>query len=302
MKVMQSWRFVDAVARTGSIRKAAETLSITSTALNRRILAIENELGVPIFERLARGVRLSAAGELLIQHIRGQLSDLERVKSQIADLAGERRGGVAIACSQALLPYFLPEQITHYRTQHPGVNFSVFLRDRVAAEKALVDMSADLVIVYEPVLMQDFEVLQTVRQEIHVMMSAGHPLARRQVPRLRECLTYPLALPNSTIGVRALLENAARRVSMPMQTVVESDSFEFLRHQVLSEDILSFQIPIGIPPERLGSDVVSRPVDPRDLPPGRLFLGQLRGRVLPVAAASFARQIQETFASRFECE
>ena len=238
----------------------------------------------------------------MFHHIRGQLSDMERVKSQIADLAGERRGRIAIGCSQALLPYFLPEQIATYRAQHPGVSFSVFLRDRVAAEQALVDMSADLVIVYEPVLMQDFEVLQTVRQQVHVMMPAGHPLASQAMPRLRDCLAYPLALPSRTIGVRALLENAARRMSMPMEPAVESDSFEFLRHQALSEDVLSFQIPIGIPPEELGSGVVSRPVDPRDLPPGRLYLGQLRGRVLPVAAASFARQIQETFASRFDCD
>ena len=51
---------------------------------------MEEELGVPIFERLPRGVRLSTAGEILIHHIRAQLGDMERVKSQIVDLAGER--------------------------------------------------------------------------------------------------------------------------------------------------------------------------------------------------------------------
>ena len=104
-------RYIDAVARAGSIRKAAERLAITSTALNRRILALEDELGVQVFERLPNGVRLSAAGELLIHHVRNQLADMERVKSQIADLRGERRGHVSIACSQALMPFFLPEQV-----------------------------------------------------------------------------------------------------------------------------------------------------------------------------------------------
>ncbi|MFT4784232.1 MAG: DNA-binding transcriptional LysR family regulator [Paracoccaceae bacterium] len=50
--------YIEIIARAGSIRKAAETLSITSTALNRRVLALEEELGEPVFERLPRGVRL----------------------------------------------------------------------------------------------------------------------------------------------------------------------------------------------------------------------------------------------------
>ena len=106
MKHLLPLTYIDAVTKAGSIRKAAETLAITSTALNRRILAMEEELGVPIFERLPRGVRLTTAGEILIHHIREQLTDMERVKSQIADLTGERRGHVSIACSQALLSFF----------------------------------------------------------------------------------------------------------------------------------------------------------------------------------------------------
>ena len=135
MRHLLPLRYIDAVVRAGSIRKAAEALSITSTALNRRILTMERELGVPIFERLPRGVRLSTAGEILIQHVRTQLSDMERVKSQIADLSGVRRGHISIACSQALMPVFLPEQIALYRREHPAVTFRVLRRDREVAER-----------------------------------------------------------------------------------------------------------------------------------------------------------------------
>ena len=176
MKHLLPLRYIDAVAKAGSIRKAAEMLSITSTALNRRILNMEEELGVPIFERLPHGVRLSTAGEILIHHIRNQLSDMERVKSQIADLSGVRRGHVAIACSQALLPYFLPEQIALYRANHPAVTFSVFLRDRDAAEQALLDHTADIALVFEPLRLADFQTLLTVPQQVHGIMSSEHPL------------------------------------------------------------------------------------------------------------------------------
>ncbi|MGE0650549.1 MAG: LysR family transcriptional regulator [Alphaproteobacteria bacterium] len=294
--------YVDVVAKAGSIRKAAEVLSINSTALNRRILALEDDLGVPIFERQPRGVRLSAAGEILIHHIRGQLSDLERVRSQIADLAGERRGHVSIACSQALLPFFLPEQISTYRRAHSAVTFEVLLRDRAAAEEALIDMSADLALVFEPVRLFEFQVVLAIRQPVYAVMTTGHPLAGDGPVRLRDCLQYPIALPTVPYGVRHLLEIAVRGTALKLEPVVQSDSFEFLRYHSLSENILTFQIPIGVPSPTRWPDVVSRELDPRDVPPGLLYFGQLRGRTLPVAAARFAQQMQETFVARFDCD
>ncbi|CCQ74456.1 LysR family transcriptional regulator [Magnetospira sp. QH-2] len=301
MKHLLPLHYIEAVARAGSIRKAADTLAITSTALNRRILAMEEDLGVQIFERLPRGVRLSAAGEIFIHHIRSQLSDMERVKSQIADLSGERRGHIAIACSQALIPYFLPEQISHYRKAHPAVTFGVLLRDREAAERALVAMSADLALVFEPVRMAEFEVLLTVRQPVHAVMTADHPLASQDKLRLRDCLAHPVALPTEAYGVRHLLEAAVPRTSMTLDPVIESDSFEFLRSHALAEDILTFQIPIGLPAQNQQPGLVSLPLDERDVPPGVLRFGQLKGRTLPVAAARFAQQLLESFAQRFDC-
>lgn len=302
MRHLLTLRFIDAVAKAGSIRRAAETLAITSTALNRRILAIEEDLGVEIFERFPRGVRLSAAGEILIHHIRSQLSDIERVKSQIADLSGERRGHVAIACSQALVPYFLPEQISTYRQDHPAVTFDVLVRDRAAAEQSLIDISADLAIVFEPVRLSEFQILLTIRQPVHAVMRPDHPLASSKSLRLRDCVRFPIALPTAPYGVRHLMELAVRKTSLELQPALESDSFEFLRHYARSENILSFQLPIGLPSLDNEDGTVNRPIDVRDVPAGFLYFGQLRGRTLPVAAARFAQQMQETFVRRFDCE
>jgi len=302
MRHIMPLRYIDAVAKAGSIRKAAETLAITSTALNRRILAMEEELGVDIFERFPRGVRLTAAGEILIHHIRSQIGDLERVKSQIADLSGERRGHVAVACSQALLPFFLPQQISKYRLNHPAVTFDVLLRDRAAAEQALIDISADLAIVFEPVRMSEFQILLTIRQPVHAVMKPNHPLAGGTSVRLRDCLQFPIAVPTAPYGVRHLMELAVRKSSLYLNPVVESDSFEFLRYYAREENILSFQLPIGLPANSLEEDIVSMPIDSRDVPEGFLYFGQLKDRTLPVAAARFAQQMQETFISRFDCE
>lgn len=300
MRHLLPLRYIDAVVRAGSIRKAAEALSITSTALNRRILSMEQELGVPIFERLPRGVRLSTAGEILIQHVRSQLSDMERVKSQIADLSGVRRGHIAIACSQALMPVFLPEQIAQYRREHSAVTFHVLRRDREAAEQELLDHTADLALVFEPVRMSGFETLMAVCQPIHAVMSRRHPLARKATVRLRECLQFPIALPTHLYGVRHALDMALLRSSLRMQPAIESDSFEFLRHYARQEQSVSFQIPIGLSPGTGRHDDLSRPIDERDLRPGILYLGQLRGRALPIAVSRFAEQLATALVRNFE--
>lgn len=300
MRYLSSIRYIDAVVKAGSIRAAADTLAITSTALNRRILAMEEELGVPIFERLPHGVRLSAAGEIYIHHIRNQLSDMERVRSQIADLSGVRRGHVSIACSQALLPYFLPSQIALYRKEHPNVTFGVHLRDREAAEQALVDHSADLAVVFEPVRLTDFMTLIRVRQPVHVVMAPDHPLAARPTLRMSECMDYPISLPTTAYGVRHLLDIAMRITGVRLDPVIQSDNFEFLRNHAVAENIITFQIPIGLSDETSTGRLISRPLDNRDVPAGILYLGQLKGRTLPVAAARFASQLTSALASQFE--
>lgn len=278
------------VARAGSIRKAAEDLNITASALNRRIQRFEADFGAQIFERLPRGVRLNPAGELLMQHIRAQISDLDRIRSQIADLSGERRGHVSIACSQAVNPIFLPEQIARYRAEHPGVTFSVRVRDRAAAEYELSTFSSDLALVFEPVYLADFEVIKAIPQPVAAVMAADHPLAAKPELRLRDCLAVPHMAPSREYGVRHLLELATRGRSRRLDPIVEADSFEMMRHYVLYERAISFQIPIGLLPLR-DPRLKVREISPRDLPPGLLLLGQMRARTLPVPSARFAMQL-----------
>ncbi len=290
MRHLQTFRLIEAVVRAGSMRKAAEDMNITASALVRRINRFEEEFGAELFERLPGGVRLNPAGELVLHHYRATQSDLTRVRSQVADLTGERRGHVSIACSQALLPYFLPQQIARYRAEHPGVTFTVNVRDRAQAEQELASYSSDLALVFEPVYLVDFQVIETIPQAVNVVMRADHPLTARPELRLRDCLDEPHIAPSAKYGVRHLLDFAARRGSRRVAPVVETESFELIRHYVLHEMVIGFQIPIGL--HGFGDpQLVFRPVSERDLPPGNLILGQMRGRTLPVASARFAMQL-----------
>lgn len=310
MRHLLPLHYIDTVARSGSIRRAASKLSITSTALNRRILAMEDELGVPIFERLPRGVRLSTAGELLIQHIRSQIADMERVKSQIADLSGARRGHVSIVCGQALLPYFISEQIALYRKEHPAVTFSVKVCDRKAAVEQLTSFDADLSVVFEPFRTAEFQPLGRVEQSIQALMSVSHPLAAKKQLGWSDLLSTPVVLPTASNGMRYLLDDAMLRKGDELEKVIESDNFDFIRNYLIHEHCVSFQLPIGIKPtstdnasqadaEGDGDEIVSRDIDDRAVPGGNLFVAQLKGRVLPVAAALFANAIVKALELRY---
>lgn len=290
MRHLQTFRLIEAVARAGSMRKAAEDMNITASALVRRVNRFEEEFGAELFERLPGGVRLNPAGELLLHHYRATSSDLSRVQSQVADLVGERRGHVSIACSQAVVPYFLPREIARYRRDHPGVTFTVNVRDRAQAEQELAGYSSDLALVFEPVYLVDFQVIQVVPQAVNVVMRADHPLAAKEEIRLRDCLDAPHVAPSVKYGVRHLMDFAARRGTRRVSPVVETESFDLIRHYVVHENVIGFQIPIGLREPGDGS-VIFRPISERDLPAGNLILGQMRGRTLPVASARFAMQL-----------
>lgn len=292
MRHLRIVRYVDEVARSGSIRKAAERLNVTASAVNRRIMDLEEELDARLFERKSRGVRLTAAGELFVRYIREQTADVERLKSQIEDLKGLRRGTVRIACSQALALKFLPQEIAGFRARFPLVQFDVHVLDHERAMTALAAYEVDLVLVFRPPFLANFQPLMTLQQRLVALMAADHPLASRPTIRLRDCANYPLALPERSIGGRQLIDEVLARTNLHLNVMVESNSFEFLRGLVLQDKMLSFQIKIGtIGIDEMG--LVVRDIDDRDVPRGDLVLGQLRGRNLPVPAAKFAEQLAQ---------
>lgn len=275
------------IAASGSVRRTAERLNLTPSALTRRIQDFEHELGTEIFERVPQGMRLNAAGGLVLRHIRDQIADLDRVRSQIADLSGVRRGHVAVACSQAFADHVLPDEVSRYRAQHPLVSFTVQVRDHSHAIAELAAFEADLALVLQPPPAPELQVMVASEQPLCALMAGDHPLAAETGPvRLRECLRFPLALPDRTLAIRHHLEAAVIRADLTWTLAVESGSLELLRNYVRREHAVSFQIPSGIPADR--PDLRVRTVDRRDLLPVPIVLGHLRGRRLSVAAAKFA--------------
>lgn len=291
MRHMRIWRYVDEVARAGSLRQAAERLNMNASALQRRIQDVEEDLGAALFERLPSGMRLTAAGEAFIRWVRSQASDLERVQSQIEDLAGMRRGLVRIACSQALAAYLLPQEIARFTKAFPLVHFAVTVRDYSNAVDMLRAYEADLALVFQPGRHPDFEPIMAVGQRLVAVMAVGHPLAGRTTLRLRECADYPLALLDRTFAGRQIFDDRIAEGSAQFNVRVEANSFEFLRNYVAQSQAITLQIELGAMVDTLDDRLAAHPIDDRDATHGSLVLGQLRGRNLPVSAAKFAEQL-----------
>lgn len=294
MRHLDLFDSVEQIARLGSIRAAAEAQSITSTALNRQIIALENELGQPLFERLPRGVRLNIAGEMFLIHARQQVRDYERLKTQLADLSGMRRGHVTVASTKAAIPYFLPQQINSYRAHHPKVSFKINSCDIETAQDQLTNLEADIAIVFEPLHRQKFQTIESIDQEIVAVFNQHHPLAKNDGPvRLSECFQYPLAMPARVTGVRSILDVAVQKKSQLEANIsVESEDSQFLLNMVRGSDQVTFDIPLGLSKSSLQRNGLKwRPVHNADIPKGYLYVGHLKNRTLSVAAMKFADQI-----------
>lgn len=299
MRHLTTFRLIDIVAKKKSIRSAADAAAITPSALLRRIQTFEDELGTPIFERLSDGVRLNAAGELVVDHIRKQLADTEKLNTKIGDLSGVRLGHVSVACSPALTFDFLPREIAQYVKQYPDVTFDIQVLDHTAAERALMDYSVDLAFVFERSHNPDFQVLIAVQQQLSVLLAADHPLAGKDHLRLIEYMDFPWALPSKIFGGRALIDAALMRISRKPDIMLQSNSFEFLKNYVLQNHAVTFQSPIAMNADLPGDGLIMNPLDPQDLKPSLIFFGQRAGRTLPVASARFADQIAKSLSDRY---
>jgi len=291
LRNMRIWRYIDEVARVGSVRQAAERLNVTPSALLRRIQDVEHDLNATIFERHVSGVQLTAAGEVLIRWIRSQNADLRRVYSQIEELYGLQRGEIRIACSQAVARSFLLHEIKDFNSRHPKVKFTVTVTDHRSALQLLASYETDLVLIFRPLRSGELQTILSVGQGLVAVMAADHPLAARETVRIRECADYDVALPEGSFGGREIIETKLASSSAKLNVVLEANSFDMLADFVIGSEVITFQIDIGTLKWRDDPRFAVRPVSDIDAAYGPLVLGQLKGRTLPLAAAKFAEQL-----------
>jgi DNA-binding transcriptional LysR family regulator len=285
--------YVDAVARHGSIRKAAAALHIVSSALNRRILDLEEELGAPLFERLPRGVRPTAAGELYLAYVRRSIRELEQVGAQIEGLRRLLRGRVRLAVAESVTGHMLPTAIARFQGQHPNVSFHVWIDGPKQLAEALSGDTADLILTHDPLESAEVHVLASSHQPFCALVAPDHPLAARASLRLRDCAAYPIAMPDESLAARALIDRALARASFKIEPALVSNSVEMTKTFARQSQAVCFQFRIAGQPDPSGMRAI--PLTDPGFSHATLVLATRRNRVLPVAAAAFAHLLEEAF-------
>lgn len=178
-------RYFLAVARAGSVSRAAQQLGIAQPPLSQQIRRLEAELGVQLFERLSRGVQLTVAGRALLEEGVGVLARAERA-SEAARLAGRgETGRLRIGFVGTAAYSVLGRIVRTFRARRPGVELLLHELTSVDQVRALHDGRIDVGFVRPPVGGADLRVQTVMREPLVVALPRGHPLTRRRRLNLR---------------------------------------------------------------------------------------------------------------------
>nr|WP_321983967.1 LysR family transcriptional regulator [uncultured Lichenicoccus sp.] len=290
----RSFAYFEAVASHGSMRKAAATLNVASSALNRKILDLETDLGVLLFERLPRGVRLTSSGELLLGHVRRTSRDLEITCGQIEDLRGLRRGHVRLAVIEAMTGVVTKLMLASLKS-HPQITFDYRVMGTQEVLSSVAREEVDIGYAFNPPEGDRvfFPVAECLKR-LHAFVARDHPLAGSQALRLSECVAYPVLYGNMSLGGRHLLDAAAENASLSLRPMVTANSIGILKTIASGGQGVCFQLNIDPESEH---DLLPIPLRDQNLR-GRLVIGVKKNRQLPSAAAVFLERLKADLVER----
>jgi DNA-binding transcriptional LysR family regulator len=195
-------RYFSATAHSRSIRAASDRLHVSPSAISRQIAKLEHELRAPIFDRLAQGMKLTPAGELLLSQIDGVMREFARVKSHIAALQDVQFGNVDIYCFQTAIDSFLAPVLNRFHTQYPNVTFNVSMSSTDEAMEALIIGAAEISLVLNAPVRDAITSLEVFRDRVVVAFSPKHPLVGRKSLSLRDLAGFPFAMTEPSFGLR----------------------------------------------------------------------------------------------------
>lgn len=288
-------KYFDTVARLGSIRRAADRLHVASSAVNRQILKLEDEMGTALFERLPRGVRLTPAGEILARHVRNTLRDSDLVRSDIEELKGLRRGNVIIAAVEGVAGEFLPHVISDFHWKYPNISFTVNVVDYRQIVSLLHSNDADIGLMFNPPPGSGAHCGGTVSLRIGAIMAPNHPLAKHSSLRLRECQAYPMIFPDMTHPNRDWLTSILALSGVQTEPIATTNSFQLMRALAREKLGIAFQTTVGIEEPLRRNELVYVPIADRRLAPSVLAVLIRARQHLPAAASAFLETVRQRF-------
>ncbi|HEY0123641.1 MAG TPA: LysR family transcriptional regulator [Rhizobium sp.] len=252
--------YFDELVRTNSMRQAAENLNVAPTAISRQIENLEYHFGTPLVERSARGVKLTAAGELLAVRAGRTLRELDHVHQLIEDLKGLQRGRVSVYASGATVANLLAPALAEFSLRYPKLRFEVTITSARSAIEAVNGAEADIAVTLFAPPLSGTKV--RLRSEItyDVIAATSHPLATRKEVSLAELAAHSLAVPDRSFGARQAFDALFEREGLVLDPVFESSSLEMQKELVLRGAAITMLPALTVQREIQAGQLVALPI------------------------------------------
>jgi DNA-binding transcriptional LysR family regulator len=237
MASLENFRVVvfRAVADQRSFRKAAEELYLTQPAVSLQIKALEEDLGVQLFDRTGAHITLTEAGRVLLGYTQQVSSLLAQAEHDIASLSGEHAGHLALGASTTIAQYVLPRLLGEFHREYPRVHPTLISGNTERIVEAVQSQKIALGFIEGPSRSRDVKTEPFLEDELVLIASTAHELAERKSVSCSELTSIPLLMRERGSGTRHVIEMALERQGVKrssLHVVMELDSTEAIKSAV----------------------------------------------------------------------
>jgi DNA-binding transcriptional LysR family regulator len=231
---LEQLRVFVAVAEREHVTRAAADLNLTQSATSAAVAALEARYATKLFNRIGRRIELTQAGRLFLIEARAVLSRAAAAETVLAELAGLKRGSLALAASQTVGNYWLPPLMHRYRVSFPGIALGLTIGNTETVVAAVREGIADLGFVEGPVDDSVLSVTPIAEDELVLVVSAAlRP--KRQAPSAADLMAMRWISRERGSATRALYEQAMAKAGLRMsdiEVILELPSNEAVRTAV----------------------------------------------------------------------
>ncbi|MFC6301306.1 LysR family transcriptional regulator [Pseudomonas sp. CCM 7893] len=233
-----------AVHEEGTLTRAAAREAIAVSAASKRLVELEQALGVALFVRQARGMSLTAAGETLLHHGRQMLFNVEKMGLELGEHSHGVRGYVRMLANLSAIIQFLPEDLRDFSESHPKVKTDLEERPSNGVVQGVLDGVADLGICSSDTDTKGLLSVTYRRDTLVVLMPADHPLARRETLAFADTLDSDYVGLHSASSINMRTHAAAREAGKLLRLRIHVPGFDAMCRMVQAN------MGIGILPQK----------------------------------------------------
>lgn len=225
-------RYFLAVVQTGTFTAAAETCHVSQPSLSAQVAKLEGELGGPLLQRGRHGARLTQRGELFRPRAAEALAQLETGRRELEELAGLRRGSVALGCLPTTGAYLLPQLLRAFLDDYPAIQVRLQEASSPQLGRALRNFEIEIAIMDEAGLGEGIVAEPLFGEPLVVAVPPDHPFAGRESLSMRELDGQAFILMKHGHGYRQIVLDALAAAGVSPRIVYESDEIETVQRLV----------------------------------------------------------------------